>query len=150
MPTGITNAGGWIRANYEVVGRTTDKLTLISDERQILQVDTAFESSLSSHQIEIAVEAIACNGRKTIGKWDDATGEEFTNNHRPRNIVRIKYADERTGHIRFGWAQKLGLCALVEVQHIVVRENCGSGVNFGRFHYWTGKVLACCYQPCKA
>ncbi|MBN3948494.1 MAG: relaxase domain-containing protein, partial [Nostoc sp. NMS7] len=31
---------------YEVVGRTTDKLTLRSDERQVMDVDTAFEKAV--------------------------------------------------------------------------------------------------------
>ncbi|MCC5633544.1 AAA family ATPase [Nostoc sphaeroides CHAB 2801] len=41
---------------YEVVGRTTDKLTLRSDNGQVMDVDTAFEKAVyQSHQIEIAV-----------------------------------------------------------------------------------------------
>ncbi|MHC5932499.1 hypothetical protein, partial [Nostoc sp.] len=41
---------------YEVVGRTTDKLTLRSDNGQVMDVDTAFDKAVYQRaEIEIAV-----------------------------------------------------------------------------------------------
>ncbi len=92
---------------YEVVGRTTDKLTLISDERQILQVDTAFEKAVyQSHQIEIAV-GDRLQWKKNDRQLGRRNGQEFTVTAIDLNIVQIKYADERTESISLAQAQNL-------------------------------------------
>ncbi|WP_245246301.1 MobF family relaxase [Nostoc sp. ATCC 53789] len=92
---------------YEVVGRTTDKLTLISDERQILQVDTAFEKAVyQSHQIEIAV-GDRLQWKKNDRQLGRRNGQEFTVTGIDLNIVQIKYADERTESISLAQAQNL-------------------------------------------
>ncbi|WP_256874745.1 AAA family ATPase [Nostoc sp. C057] len=92
---------------YEVVGRTTDKLTLISDERQILQVDTAFEKAVyQSHQIEIAV-GDRLQWKKNDRQMGRRNGQEFTVTAIDLNIVQIKYADERTECISLAQAQNL-------------------------------------------
>ncbi|MHC5613776.1 MAG: MobF family relaxase [Nostoc sp.] len=92
---------------YEVVGRTTDKLTLISDDRQVMDVDTAFEKAVyHSHQIEIAV-GDRLQWKKNDRQLGRRNGQEFTVTGIDLNIVQIKYADERTECISLAQAQNL-------------------------------------------
>ncbi|MHC5820144.1 MAG: MobF family relaxase [Nostoc sp.] len=92
---------------YEVVGRTTDKLTLRSDERQVMDVDTAFEKAVyQSHQIEIAV-GDRLQWKKNDRQLGRRNGQEFTVTGIDLNIVQIKYADERTERISLAQAQNL-------------------------------------------
>lgn len=92
---------------YEVVGRTTDKLTLISDDGKHLEVDTAFEKAVyHSHQIEIAV-GDRLQWKKNDRQLGRRNGQEFTVTAIDLNIVQIKYADERTECISLAQAQNL-------------------------------------------
>ncbi|MBC1222153.1 MobF family relaxase, partial [Nostoc sp. UCD120] len=92
---------------YEVVGRTTDKLTLIGDNGQVMDVDTAFEKAVyQSHQIEIAV-GDRLQWKKNDRQLGRRNGQEFTVTAIDLNIVQIKYADERTEHISLAQAQNL-------------------------------------------
>ncbi|MHC5938977.1 MobF family relaxase [Nostoc sp.] len=92
---------------YEVVGRTTDKLTLIVDNGQVMDVDTAFEKAVyQSHQIEIAV-GDRLQWKKNDRQLGRRNGQEFTVTGIDLNIVHIKYADERTECISLAQAQNL-------------------------------------------
>ncbi|MEH1922790.1 MobF family relaxase, partial [Nostoc sp.] len=92
---------------YEVVGRTTDKLTLIGDNGQLMDVDTAFEKAVyQSHQIEIAV-GDRLQWKKNDRQLGRRNGQEFTVTGIDLNIVHIKYADERTERISLAQAQNL-------------------------------------------
>lgn len=92
---------------YEVVGRTTDKLTLIGDNGQVMDVDTAFEKAVyQSHQIEIAV-GDRLQWKKNDRQLGRRNGQEFTVTGIDLNIVHIKYADERTECISLAQAQNL-------------------------------------------
>nr|WP_322714913.1 MobF family relaxase [Nostoc sp. ChiSLP03a]MDZ8216200.1 MobF family relaxase [Nostoc sp. ChiSLP03a] len=92
---------------YEVVGRTTDKLTLIGDNGQVMDVDTAFEKAVyQSHQIEIAV-GDRLQWKKNDRQLGRRNGQEFTVTGIDLNIVQIKYADERTECISLAQAQNL-------------------------------------------
>ncbi|MHC5748808.1 MAG: AAA family ATPase, partial [Nostoc sp.] len=92
---------------YEVVGRTTDKLTLIGDNGQVMDVDTAFEKAVyQSHQIEIAV-GDRLQWKKNDRQLGRRNGQEFTVTAIDLNIVQIKYADERTESISLAQAQNL-------------------------------------------
>ncbi|MBN3905025.1 MAG: relaxase domain-containing protein [Nostoc sp. NMS1] len=92
---------------YEVVGRTTDKLTLIGDNGQVMDVDTAFEKAVyQSHQIEIAV-GDRLQWKKNDQQLGRRNGQEFTVTAIDLNIVQIKYADERTESISLAQAQNL-------------------------------------------
>ncbi|MHC0068350.1 MobF family relaxase [Nostoc sp. UIC 10890] len=92
---------------YEVVGRTTDKLTLIGDNGQVMDVDTAFEKAVyQSHQIEIAV-GDRLQWKKNDRQLGRRNGQEFTVAGIDLNIVHIKYADERTERISLAQAQNL-------------------------------------------
>ncbi|MDZ7965854.1 MAG: MobF family relaxase [Nostoc sp. DedSLP03] len=92
---------------YEVVGRTTDKLTLIGDNGQVMDVDTAFEKAVyHSHQIEIAV-GDRLQWKKNDRQLGRRNGQEFTVTGIDLNIVHIKYADERTERISLTQAQNL-------------------------------------------
>ncbi|MDZ8263627.1 MobF family relaxase [Nostoc sp. ChiQUE01b] len=92
---------------YEVVGRTTDKLTLIGDNGQVMDVDTAFEKAVyQSHQIEIAV-GDRLQWKKNDRQLGRRNGQEFTVTGIDLNIVHIKYADERTERISLAQAQNL-------------------------------------------
>ena len=92
---------------YKVVGRTTDKLTLRSDDRQVLEVDTAFEKAVyQSHQIEITV-GDRLQWKKNDRQLGRRNGQEFTVTGIDLNIVHIKYADERTECISLAQAQNL-------------------------------------------
>ncbi|WP_228013572.1 AAA family ATPase, partial [Nostoc edaphicum] len=92
---------------YEVVGRTTDKLTLIGDNGQVMDVDTAFEKAVyQSHQIEIAV-GDRLQWKKNDRQLGRRNGQEFTVTGIDLNIVQIKYADECTECISLAQAQNL-------------------------------------------
>jgi conjugative relaxase-like TrwC/TraI family protein len=92
---------------YEVVGRTTDKLTLRSDDRQVMDVDTAFEKAVYQRaEIEIAVGDIL-QWKKNDRQLGRRNGQEFTVTALDLNIVQIKYADERTERISLAQAQNL-------------------------------------------
>lgn len=92
---------------YEVVGRTTDKLTLIGDNGQVMDVDTAFEKAVyQSQQIEIAV-GDRLQWKKNDRQLGRRNGQEFTVTGIDLNIVQIKYADERTERISLAQAQNL-------------------------------------------
>ncbi|OYD90432.1 exonuclease V subunit alpha [Nostoc sp. 'Peltigera membranacea cyanobiont' 213] len=92
---------------YEVVGRTTDKLTLRSDDGQHLEVDTAFDKAVyQRHQIEIAV-GDRLQWKKNDRQLGRRNGQEFTVTGIDLNIVQIKYADERTESISLAQAQNL-------------------------------------------
>ncbi|MFW9263681.1 AAA family ATPase [Nostoc sp. CALU 546] len=92
---------------YEVVGRTTDKLTLIGDNGQVMDVDTAFDKAVyQSHQIEIAV-GDRLQWKKNVRQLGRRNGQEFTVTAIDLNIVQIKYADERTESISLAQAQNL-------------------------------------------
>ncbi|MHC5931575.1 ATP-dependent DNA helicase, partial [Nostoc sp.] len=92
---------------YEVVGRTTDKLTLKGDNGQVMDVDTAFEKAVyQSQQIEIAV-GDRLQWKKNDRQLGRRNGQEFTVTGIDLNIVQIKYADERTERISLAQAQNL-------------------------------------------
>ncbi|MCC5654632.1 relaxase domain-containing protein [Nostoc sp. XA013] len=92
---------------YEVVGQNTDKLTLRSDNGQVMDVDTAFEKAVyQSHQIEIAV-GDRLQWKKNDRQLGRRNGQEFTVTGIDLNIVQIKYADERTECISLAQAQNL-------------------------------------------
>ena len=92
---------------YEVVGQNTDKLTLIGDNGQVMDVDTAFEKAVyQSHQIEIAV-GDRLQWKKNDRQLGRRNGQEFTVTGIDLNIVQIKYADERTERISLAQAQNL-------------------------------------------
>jgi conjugative relaxase-like TrwC/TraI family protein len=92
---------------YEVVGRTTDKLTLIRDDGQHLEVDTAFDKAVYQRaEIEIAV-GDRLQWKKNDRQLGRRNGQEFTVTRIDLNIVQIKYADERTECISLAQAQNL-------------------------------------------
>lgn len=92
---------------YEVVDRTTDKLTLRSDDGHHLEVDTAFEKAVYQRaEIEIAV-GDRLQWKKNDRQLGRRNGQEFTVTGIDLNIVQIKYADERTERISLAQAQNL-------------------------------------------
>jgi ATP-dependent exoDNAse (exonuclease V) alpha subunit len=92
---------------YEVVGRTTDKLNLRSDDGNYLEVDTAFEKAVYQRaEIEIAV-GDRLQWKKNDRQLGRRNGQEFTVTGIDLNIVQIKYADERTECISLAQAQNL-------------------------------------------
>jgi conjugative relaxase-like TrwC/TraI family protein len=92
---------------YEVVGRTTDKLTVIGDDGQHLEVDTAFDKAVYQRaEIEIAV-GDRLQWKKNDRQLGRRNGQEFTVTGVDLNIVHIKYADERTERISLAQAQNL-------------------------------------------
>ncbi|MBE9210538.1 relaxase domain-containing protein [Nostoc sp. LEGE 06077] len=92
---------------YEVVGQNTDKLTLIGDDSQVLEVDTAFDSAVyQRNQIEIAV-GDRLQWKKNDRQLGRRNGQEFTVTGIDSNLVHIKYDDERTESISLAQAQTL-------------------------------------------
>ncbi|HYW21308.1 MAG TPA: MobF family relaxase [Nodularia sp. (in: cyanobacteria)] len=92
---------------YEVVGQTTDKLTLIRDDGQHLEVDTAFDKAVYQRtEIEIAV-GDRLQWKKNDRQLGRRNGQEFTVTGIDLNIVHIKYADTSTERISLAQAQNL-------------------------------------------
>jgi conjugative relaxase-like TrwC/TraI family protein len=93
---------------YEVVGRTTDKLTLIADNGQVMDVDTAFEKAVyQSHQIEIAV-GDRLQWKKNDRQLERRNGQGFVVTAIAADQAEIKYLEsDRTESISLSLAQNL-------------------------------------------
>ncbi|MBD2615955.1 relaxase domain-containing protein [Nostoc punctiforme FACHB-252] len=93
---------------YEVVGQTTDGLTLKSDDGKHLEVDTAFEKAVYQRQeIEIAVGEIL-QWKKNDRKLGRRNGQEFVVTAIAVDKAQIQYLNsDRTEEIDLSLAQTL-------------------------------------------
>ncbi|MBD2303397.1 relaxase domain-containing protein [Nostoc sp. FACHB-87] len=92
---------------YEIVGQTTDGLTLKSDDGKCLEVDTAFDKAVYQRQeIEIGV-GDRLQWKKNDRQLGRRNGQEFTVTAIALGTAQIQYLDGHTESISLREAQNL-------------------------------------------
>ncbi|WP_193200523.1 MobF family relaxase [Nostoc sp. MG11] len=109
MPTRDYKRRGLAKGQlYEVIGQTTDKLTLIGDDGKHLEVDTAFDKAVYKRaEIEIAV-GDRLQWKKNDRQLSRRNGQEFVVTAIAADQAYIKYLDsDRSESISLSQAQNL-------------------------------------------